>query len=172
MTNSNPNPAWPLPSEGENAEESCIPPTPHLELAKLSIRERAFDAAQRLILSQPHMAVGRLEQNRLADSVIEMAERFEGWMRADPTPDLRTFVGDIGPFSQLSPTEITDHPGKYDWAATETDDPAIDDYIASDNRVIAVTEKLIADQRHLSQRMIIAEGKIENLLLRAVRPQR
>ena len=64
------------------APEGCFPPPPahHLELAKPTIRERAFDAAQRLVLSQPHMAIGQLEQNRLADFILQMAERFERWM--------------------------------------------------------------------------------------------
>jgi hypothetical protein len=49
-----------------------------------SIRERAFDAAQRLVLSQPFMAVGQLEQNRVADYILQLAARFEGWMLVNP----------------------------------------------------------------------------------------
>lgn len=55
-----------------------------------SIRERAFDAAQRLVLSQPHMAIGQLEQNLMADYILQLAERFEAWMMAQPPLDLRT----------------------------------------------------------------------------------
>lgn len=152
MTSSNPNPAWPLRSEGENAEQGCLPPVCHVELTRPSIRERAFDAAQRLILSQPHMAVGRLEQSRLADYVIEMAERFETWMRAALPPDLRV-AGDVA-FAEAA--DCQDQQGD----------------IASDNGVIALTEKLIAEQRQLAQRMMIAEGKIDNLLRRTARPER
>ncbi|MFN3819922.1 hypothetical protein [Blastomonas sp.] len=51
---------------------------------QLSIRERAFDAAQRLVLSQPHMAIGQLEQNRMADYILELAARFNAWMLVNP----------------------------------------------------------------------------------------
>lgn len=102
MTASSPNPAWPLRSDAENAGEppvGCIhclenrqypsPPFPEPPFTQPTRRERAFDAAQRLVLSQPHMAIGQIEQNRLATYVLEVAARFEAWM-AEPWIDLRT----------------------------------------------------------------------------------
>lgn len=64
------------------APEGCfpLPPEHDLQMRQPSIRERAFDAAQRLVLSQPHLALGRLEQGRIADYVLETAARFEAWM--------------------------------------------------------------------------------------------
>lgn len=187
MTGSNPNPAWPLPSDSENAGDSILPPACHVELTQPSIRERAFDAAQRLILSQPHMAVGRLEQNRLADYVIEVAERFEGWMRAAPTPDLRTFGDNVGE-KIVAPLDQADGGAGIDLDAllaavaaktalhcetsgdpTETGDPAIDAYIASDNHLMELVRQMDQNLGQMGARLFLAEGKIENLLRRAPR---
>lgn len=182
MTTSNPNPAWPLPSDDKNAEESIFPPACRLQLIQPSIRERAFDAAQRLILSQPHMAVGRLEQNRLADYVIEMAERFEGWMRAAPTPDLRTF-GDNGGEKIVAPLDQADGGAEIDLDALlaavaaktalhcetsgepiETGDPTIDAYIESDKRVVSLTQAMLEEQVKMAARMTVVEDKVASLV--------
>lgn len=74
------------------APEGCfpLPPEHDLQMRQPSIRERAFDAAQRLVLSQPHLAIGRLEQGRIADYVLETAERFEAWMLVQPQIEFRT----------------------------------------------------------------------------------
>lgn len=110
MTDSAPSPTSPLPSSNQNADraasgcategaapssaapEDCfpLPPAHDLQTTKPTIRERAFDAAQRLVLSQPYMAIGQIEQNRVADYILQVAERFEAWMMAQPPLDLRT----------------------------------------------------------------------------------
>lgn len=74
------------------APEGCFPPPPahHLELAKPTIRERAFDAAQRLVLSDPYAPTGFLAQNRMIKRILEVAGEFEEWMAEQPPIDCRS----------------------------------------------------------------------------------
>lgn len=183
MTINSPNPAWPLRSDAENAA-SALPPVPELRSTQPTRRERAFDAAQRLVLSQPHMAIGQLEQNRLATYILELAARFEAWM-AEPWIDLRTAEDRVAApqyagFAQCEPLhkevsfdELIKASGFPDPApadipdeaeALEAADPVIDAYIESDKRVMALTDAMLKEQRSALQRLIIVEGKVESLL--------
>lgn len=183
MTSNSPNPAWPLRSDAENAA-SAFPPVSELRSTQPTRRERAFDAAQRLVLSQPHMAIGQIEQNRLATYILELAARFEAWM-AEPWIDLRTCEDRVAApqypwFGQGEPVNVdvsfhdlikrsgfpdpapADIPDEAE--ALEAADPVIDAYIESDKRVMALTEAMRKEQRSALQRLIIVEGKVESLL--------
>lgn len=157
MTASTPNPAWPLPSDAENAGQprgGCIHCLDnHKSALQPTLRERAFDAAQRLVLSQPHMAIGQLEQNRLATYILDLAARFEAWM-AEPKHEMSPDVRDTL-WWKLSPGRPMDsfavHPADIDAEhadipdeaeALEAADPVIDAYIESDKRVMAMMQKL------------------------------
>lgn len=188
MTASTPNPAWPLPSDAENAGEprgGCIHCLDnHKSALQPTRRERAFDAAQRLVLSQPHIAIGQLEQNRLATYILELAARFEAWM-AEPWIDLRTAEDRVAApqyagFAQWEPLhkevsfeDLIKASGFPDPApadipdeaeALEAADPVINAYIESDNRVIELMGELMKDQRSLAQRLFILEPKVASLL--------
>ena len=102
-----------------------------------SIRERAFDAAQRLVLSQPHMAIGQLDQKRLAEWVIEIAGVFETWMR-QPADEADTALEEF--FDGSMAAKAANQAGEQ--CSSSQADPAIDAYIESDRRVMAMMEKL------------------------------
>lgn len=188
MTSNSPNPAWPLRSDAESAGEfrgeciNCV--DNHKSALQPTRRERAFDAAQRLVLSQPHMAIGQLEQNRLATYILELATRFEAWM-AEPWIDLRSAEDRVAApqyagFAQSEPVYVDDglddlikasgfpDPAPADIPdeaeALEAADPVIDAYIESDKRVMALTDAMLKEQRSALQRLIIVEGKVESLL--------
>ena len=183
------------PSDGaasRSATEGAAPAIAAPEGRQPSIRERAFDAAQRLVLSQPFMAIGQLQQNRVADYILTMAGRFEEWITAQPPLDLRTmdtcmsgwdvavddacmarFDGSVyawegAPVCTTTHDEVVDLPPELPVAAQSRDasDPLINAYIESDRRVMALTDKLIDEQRRTFARISAVEGRIDSLLNR------
>jgi hypothetical protein len=165
MIGSTPNPAWPLRSDAENAA-SAAPPVAELGSKQPTRRERAFDAAQRLVLSQPHMVIGQLEQNRLATFVLELADRFEAWM-AEPWIDLRSAEDrfEAPQYARFDPSEPVDSSVDLgdEAEAFEAADPVIDAYIESDKRVIALTDEMLKEQLKMAARLTIVEDKIRHL---------
>lgn len=170
MTASNPNLAWPLPSSAENAG-----------------RQLALRAALDYALS-PLVVNARLGTVPTEERVLELADTFAAWLEGPkPEPDnqcrpvfqavpgfnlggvLKPAVDAAERLQEAIRAASAPADAAEEAAPTESGDSAIDDYIASDNRVIALTEKLIAEQRQLAQRMVIAEGKIDNLLRRPSR---
>lgn len=123
MNGSNPISARPLPS------------APDIAAQQLGIRERAFDAAQRLVLSQPHLVIGQLDQARLADWIMELAERFERWMLAANQPI------SVGAAGQTEAEGAASSSAAPEGCMSGWDDD-IDAYIAKDYAEIALLKQI------------------------------
>lgn len=127
-----------------------------------STREHAFDAAQRLVLSQPHMAIGQLEQNRMADYILEMAGKFERWMLeseacgcADaPQKGCMSGWNVMPDDAAAQSSDIADEA-----AALDAADPVIDAYIESERRAMSMMAMM--DKLKPLDTQLIASGLVQ-----------
>lgn len=157
-------------------EATLTPPLHDLELRRPSIRERAFEAAQRMVLADPFPPTGHLQQNRRADRILELAERFDAWMRADRlvngcafSPDEAIYAWDFGPSDTSAAAQ--DQAGPDPVQA----DP-IDAYIASDNAMMQLIEKLQVqreeEHRIADRRLFLLEARVASLMNEPLRRDR
>lgn len=170
MTSSSPNPAWPLPSNRENAGR------------QLALRA-ALDYALSPITMQACPGMVRTEEG-----ILELADKFAAWLeQAKAEPDnqckpvfeavpgfnldavLKPAVDAAERLQEAMRAASAPADAAEDTQQPETGDPAIDAYIASDDRVIDLIRKMDVILGQMGARLFLAEGKIENLLRRSSR---